>query len=928
MICPSCATETSEDSRFCPSCGVVLAFSNTPTISRVHPDPSHPLRPQTNEGSGSAGSGGEINHPAPFPGSLEKRTTRTPSQPSNAAFESRYVPGTILAGRFRIVAPLGKGGMGEVYRAEDLKLGQTVALKFLPRSLAEDEETRARFTREVRLARQVSHPNVCRVFDMGEAEGHTFLTMEFVDGEDLASLIRRIGRLSPDKALEISRQTCAGLAAAHEHGIIHRDLKPANIMVDGRGRARITDFGLAGISADLERDDSRAGTPAYMSPEQLSGGEVTLKSDLYSLGLVMYEVFTGKRVFDASTMAEMVRMREKSAPTMPSIYLKEMDPVVERVILRCLEKSPAIRPDSALQVAAAMPGGDPLAAALAAGETPSPELVAAAGPDGALAPWKAITMLAAVALLLIAVVFFAEHSQLTNLLPPGKSPDALRDKAESILHSLGYTGRPADSAYWFDVDDAYWTYSSALPSPGRYRQTASQFPSPVRFGYRQSPKPLETQFPYSVYSENPPPTTPGDSTVYLDSQGQLVSFRITPLLTAEAPTDNSQSGSSAPDWSPIFTAAGLDLAHFKPAPAFWYTQDAMDQKFAWQGNHSGISIEVQGGSNRGLPVFFAVLGPWPRTAETEYNENLAALQFVLWTKIILVTGLLGLAVYLAHRNIRLDRGDKKGAMRAAVFIFVVYALNIILGTHWSAGAGWGWNWFQESFGLSAGLALQYAIFYLGTEPYFRRVWPELMISWSRLLAGELRSPLVGRDILIGILFGTGMAALGQFSQAVPYWFAVSRVTPDFKFYRSFLGLAPFFGDLIGFSLNAMMNSTAVFTLLFIFWKLSRRRWIAALLVIAVGTVINLNSENPWGLLAVSALIGTLVTICTMRVGVLAVAVAFYTHSVLVTTPLTFDFSRWYAPLSTITLLLILASASYAFLVSLGKRKLFADAWVD
>src|SRR6202023_2624418 len=147
----------------------------------------------------------------------------------------RFVPGQIVAERYRIVALAGRGGMGEVYRAEDLKLGQIVAIKFLPASLSKDAGALARFHSEVRIARQVSHPNVCRVFDIGDADGVPFLTMEYVDGEDLGSLIRRIGRLSSDKAIEIARQICAGLAAAHERGVIHRDLKPANLMLDGAG---------------------------------------------------------------------------------------------------------------------------------------------------------------------------------------------------------------------------------------------------------------------------------------------------------------------------------------------------------------------------------------------------------------------------------------------------------------------------------------------------------------------------------------------------------------------------------------------------------------------------------------------------------------------------------------------------------------------
>src|SRR5689334_8074431 len=186
--------------------------------------------------------------------------------------------------------------------------------------------------------------------------------MEYIDGEDLGSLLRRIGRLPGDKAIEIARRLCAGLAAAHDKGVLHRDLKPANIMIDGRGQVRITDFGLAKLAGHVEGGEIRSGTPAYMSPEQLAGREVTPKSDIYSLGLVIYEMFTGRRIVPGS------------AP--PSMH--DVEPAVEGILQRCLEPEPRYRPASALAIAAALPGGDPLAAALAAGETPSPELVAAA----------------------------------------------------------------------------------------------------------------------------------------------------------------------------------------------------------------------------------------------------------------------------------------------------------------------------------------------------------------------------------------------------------------------------------------------------------------------------------------------------------------------------------------------------------------------
>src|SRR5664280_1117452 len=171
---------------------------------------------------------------------------------SAAEDEGRFVPGTLLGGRYRIIGLLGRGGMGEVYRATDMMLGQSVALKFLPEEAASNPRLLERFHGEVRVARQVSHPNVCRVYDIGEIEGMPFISMEYVDGEDLADLLTRIGRLPGDKAMETARKLCAGLAAAHARGVIHRDLKPANVMVDSEGQVLITDFGLAGLAGMLQ----------------------------------------------------------------------------------------------------------------------------------------------------------------------------------------------------------------------------------------------------------------------------------------------------------------------------------------------------------------------------------------------------------------------------------------------------------------------------------------------------------------------------------------------------------------------------------------------------------------------------------------------------------------------------------------------------
>src|SRR5687767_7987132 len=386
---------------------------------------------------------------------------------SGAIDHGRFEPGTLLGGRYRIIGRLGRGGMGEVYRADDLKLGQPVALKFLPPDVDRDPARLTQLHTEVRMARQVSHPNVCRVYDVGEFEGHTFLSMEYVDGEDLASLLRRIGRFPQDRAIELARQICAGLAAAHDRGVVHRDLKPANIMLDGSGRIRITDFGLAGATGEI----LRAGTPAYMAPEQLSGGEVTPRSDIYALGLVLYELFTGQRALEAANMAELIAKREQGAITPPTDLVRDLDHGIERVIMRCLEPDPGKRPTSALGVAAALPGGDPLAAALAAGQTPSPEMVAAAGESGTVSVRTAVAAAAWIAIGCTLVAGLYQRVMMTNIAPLPKPPEALADRAQEIVTKLGYGANVHSTASGFSTSQDWAAYiANTTTDPGRWNK--------------------------------------------------------------------------------------------------------------------------------------------------------------------------------------------------------------------------------------------------------------------------------------------------------------------------------------------------------------------------------------------------------------------------------------------------------------------------
>ncbi|MCP4549180.1 MAG: tetratricopeptide repeat protein [bacterium] len=293
-------------------------------------------------------------------GNSPKDREPTRSSESDDWGGNAFAIGTMVGdGRYRIDRYLGKGGMGEVYHAEDLWLGQGVALKFLSRPPYADGETTehllSRLREEVSIAQQINHPNICRVHDLCiDAElGLYFISMEYIDGEDLSSLLRRIGSFRPDRAAEIAQDVCRGLAAIHDKNILHRDLKPSNVMIDGRGRACITDFSLA-QSAESRGAADGAGTPEYMPPEQHAGRETNEQSDIYPLGLIIYELFTGISALPVESAEEAALLHRMWSPSRPSRLVKGLNPLIDQTILRCLKKDPANRPSSAIEVANAL----------------------------------------------------------------------------------------------------------------------------------------------------------------------------------------------------------------------------------------------------------------------------------------------------------------------------------------------------------------------------------------------------------------------------------------------------------------------------------------------------------------------------------------------------------------------------------------------
>lgn len=902
FTCPSCLRSIPDRVETCPSCGAVVSDESTPTRHQTH----------------SADHADEQNRRA-------STTLIIDSAPSYS--EGRFVAGSVLLGRYRVVALVGKGGMGEVYKAEDLKLSQVVALKFLPKALAFDGAMLARFHNEVRIARQVSHSAVCRVYDIGDVDGRHFISMEFIDGEDLATLLRRIGRLPGDKAVDIARQICAGLAAAHNSGVLHRDLKPANIMIDGRGNARITDFGLAVVSEELRGDEVAAGTPAYMAPEQLTGRVVTQRSDIYALGLVLYELFTGKRVFEVNDIYELVKLHQQSWPTLPTSHVKDIDPLVERVIMRCLERDPKQRPATATQVAAALPGGDPLAAALAVGETPSPEMVAAATKEGALRPVVAVACLAGFVVLLALLLLLSGRVFIHRSIPLEKPPEVLAERAAAFINKIGYSNPPADQAYGFDLDTSYLEYVRTDLSSDRWKRINSGQPLTYFFWYRQSPRTLEPSTSTRITLVDPPLQTSGMTSVIMDPRGRLVRFNAVP-----PEFDPSNEPAAAIDWSLLFADAGLDLANFKPSEPQWSPQSFADSRKAWEGNyadHPDVPIRIEGASYRGKPVYFRVIAPWDTPTHQEdspssWRTTAAALILIIVLAIV-VAG----AVVLARRNLRIGRGDRAGAFKLAVFIFSVMTLGTVIGAdHVNVILG-------EL--LIIYRVVTYPLFfaaflwllYIGLEPYVRRYWPQLLISWSRLMSGDFRNPMVGRDVLAGGLLGMGHTAAIYsailVSQAVEgFSGGAIRTNPV-----TLGGFRDVIEDLLGSLGPSVFGGVAPLLFLLLLYIFLRNQWAAAAVMwLIIAAVEILFFATSWPTAPANLIIATLMVVAVFRFGLLTAIVWQFVFFLSVSYPLTTDFSIWYSNRTILCLVVLMALAIYGTRVSLGGQKLFSGKLLE
>jgi serine/threonine-protein kinase len=893
IVCPSCSAQVPAGSRFCLNCGKALPpLSQLPTATAE----ALPLK-------------------------IVARAHRVIS--SDSIPVGGFTPGIVLLERYRIIGLLGRGGMGEVYRADDLRLGQPVALKFLPKGLALDPVRRERFFAEVRITRQLAHPNICRVYDIAEVDGQHFLSMEYIDGEDLASLLKRIGYLSNEKALEIARQLVAGIAAAHDRGVLHRDLKPANIMIDGHGRVRITDFGLA-VAADDEKETMKNfGTPAYMAPEQFAGKPGSIRSDIYAIGLILYEIFTGKKAFTADTIAELRQQKEGQTPIAPSEIRQGLDPFVERLIMRCIERDPRARPASATQLAASLPGGDPLAAALAAGETPSPEMVAAAGMKDGLRPSVAVVLLAFVVVGSLAAMFLKDRTDLVQLFPEAKPRDVLVERAKEIVRKAGYSTEGADVAYGYRWEPRVLQSLSGDASAD----------DAVYFWYRASPKPLvhwATSVFDHVWSDDPPLLVPGETIVRLDQQGRLRRFDAVPV--SESPAPASLNGPSSTDWSVLFAEAGVSAGEWTPAEPLWLPTQFADTRSAWRSHASESTAAIEAAAYRGKPVSFRLLSQSDVQVETQSSWRGQRVFEILATFVLF--GLIAGGVFFARKNLRLGRGDRRGAARVSALCGLGVLAGWALGEHHVPTTSENYLLIREGISSSVILASLMWILYISLEPFARRRLPQVLFSWSRLLSGGLRDPLVGRDVLMGCAAGLALTCISRVAVLVSGWaesksWVFAAQAPPFDPFHGLAGPGAFLSRLSLLPGSAIVPPVVVLFFIVILRYLLRSELAAVGITSLVGTfaLVPANGISSAGI-PVLLVGGILSVIILVKAGFVAAIAAWFVHLCFASFPITLHTSAWFAAMGFAALLIVLALAFYGFWTAIGNRPILDTADAD
>jgi hypothetical protein len=596
--------------------------------------------------------------------------------------------------------------------------------------------------------------------------------------------------------------------------------------------------------------------------------------------------------------------------------VKDLTPAIERTILRTLDPDPARRPRSALAVVAALPGGDPLAAALAAGETPSPEMVAAAGARAAVNDTHAILgAVITLALVTIAAVLSPQRITLSRASIE-KPPDVLIDRAHEVLTRLGYKSRVVASYWEFDVDEDLIRFSLEHPDRARQEDLFVRRPGGLIFYLRTSPRALVPLNPVGTITlVDPPFEISGMTTVTFDPSGHLLSFFAVPPQK-----ESGADRATATDWPAMFQFAGLDLSRFHTVTPEWLPRGHADTRLAWEGSipETAQRVRVEAAAWRGRPIYFQTIWPWTRPTRMEESAESAGVRYLNIAAEIATMGLLAGALFLAHKNVRAGRGDVRGAQRLGVLAIFAQLIAWAFNDPHVGNAGQVVNRFLESVGeaLFGGGVLY--VMHLAVEPAMRRHWPDSLLAWTRLLRGQIIDARVGRDALFGLGAGALITLLIFARDPLNQAFGSLYPVASFGNTRYFEGL----DYVVGFLFSLLVFQTVFNSMWFILTivglkRLFKRLWIVGIAATVVFTFLaarGLFVEAPgllWINMAMAFIVVGILTVLAIHVGLLAMVFAFGSTFVLTATPWSFDTSAWYFQQSALAFLVMAGVTAFA-----------------
>ncbi|HZI89114.1 MAG TPA: hypothetical protein VFD83_01535, partial [Candidatus Polarisedimenticolia bacterium] len=621
---------------------------------------------------------------------------------------------------------------------------------------------------------------------------------------------------------------------------------------------------------------------------------ITTRTDVFALGLLTYEMFTGKQ-------------------PVPGTRPSGIDPTIDALALRCLDPDPEKRPASAMEFLGALPGGDALDAALKAGETPSPEMVAAAGEDRALSAGRSWGLFGFGLLVAAAALLAGVYAIGLDSVPMKKSPEVLSERAREISRSLGGTVEPSSSEWWMGLAGAYASWSRTHPHA---LALAGTRPSVLRFDYRESPQPIYPwRNPFPTRSD-PPMIHAGDSYVGLDLEGNVVDF--TRVVRQLGPPDTSQA--SPPRWESLLAFTGIPAGELRAVPPQWTPDVPSDARAAWDVTGGRAPVRIEAATWKGQPVWLRTIEPWERAERDTRDSTVNPIGNAMFVGVVIAV-LLAMGV-LARHNLRVGRGDMRGAVRVAIAVLLGFGLSNAFIFRWTLEPDQIWKFMVR---VPYFPALFIGLTYLGVEPFLRRRWPHRLIAWTRLLEGRWLDPLVGREALLGVLAGA--------TSALAFWLpAFLEHHPDSDTLLTLLPFrrdADFWGSVVNCFPNGLMKGLGGFGLLLMVRFFVRRDWVAW---IGLGLIILVTSILSWNMtpvLWIGLIVGTACLVLAARAGVVAAVTTFIVSDLIMAcTPLTLDLSRWYAWRTGVIAFLLVAIAVWAFRAAMGRRKILSAAMLE